>query len=186
MESVLPLKYRAFCCDGVAAFYLPNKSFADRAIAYTWEIACHASRVGWQQVAIYWQGCDRPYRIPASLAAAGKIPSGVIPHYREVRSLSDIEWDKAIAANTPIYISRLDTQSNLFANNAAIACQQIEPERFLSDRAFSLNFPDELERRCKAISRDGGLHEYEYEALRWCEIGGELRRKRLKFTSNFS
>jgi hypothetical protein len=141
------------------------------------------------QILIYWEGCgDRPYRIDAALASLLSSPVGVLPSSREVGGEAvseDLDWVAVMGGANPIYISILEDQRNVFMNNAAVECQGIKPQEFLGDRAYALNYSDELSSRCGYITRDGGLREYHYEALRWVMVEGLPRRKLMRFTSNF-
>lgn len=89
-------------------------------------------------------------------------------------------------SSRPTYVNRIFDQENLYANPAATSAQSGKPE-FIGQNAYSLNDPDELDRRCDLLSNGEQLREYEYQAWRWYfdEDANRWRLKRMQFVSNF-
>lgn len=140
-------------------------------------------------VEVWFPGCSFPFRIDPE--AIGN-QSGATPrppwHHPVISSAIDLDWNAIFSGQNPIYINDLKTQRNLYLNDAAVLAQSRKPAaELLSDNAHSLNFDDELMKRCDRISQDGSLREYEYEALRWFHNPemGRFVRKRMRLISNF-
>ncbi len=105
-----------------------------------------------------------------------------------LRSGHEIDWTAIQSYDRPVYISQLDTQQNLYLNNAAFTAQSAKPPSdFLRSTAHELNYDDELVKRCYHLKRDAHLIEYEYEALRWFRDPDSALwiRRRMQFISNF-
>jgi hypothetical protein len=113
---------------------------------------------------------------------------GVINMADSLRSGHEIDWTAIQSYDRPVYISQLDTQQNLYLNNAALTAQSAKPPSdFLRSTAHELNYDDELVKRCYHLKRDAHLIEYEYEALRWFRDPDSALwiRRRMQFISNF-
>ena len=98
----------------------------------------------------------------------------------------EINESLIIDSSRPIYVNRIFDQENLYANPAALAAQGQKP-KFIGMTAYSLNDPDELERRCDLLINSEILREYEYQAWRWYfdQDANRWRLKRMYFVSNF-
>ncbi len=99
-----------------------------------------------------------------------------------------VDWTAIQAYHRPVYVSQLDTQQNLYLNNAAFMAQAAKPpSNFLRSTAHELNYDDELVKRCNHLKRDAHLIEYEYEALRWFRDPDSALwiRRKMQFVSNF-
>lgn len=142
-------------------------------------------------IEVCWPGSNGGYQVHPKVVAIGNQSDRTPQQPRRspiITSASDLDWNAIFSGQNPIYINDLRTQRNLYLNDAAVLAQSRKPAaELLSDNAHSLNFDDELIRRCDRISQDGSLREYEYEALRWFHDSEMDRfiRKRMRLISNF-
>ncbi len=100
---------------------------------------------------------------------------------------TELDWTAIQGGATPVYITQLADQHNLYLNHAAVLAQSGKPPaEFLSATAHALNFEEELSSRCARIEQDGELTDYPYEAMRWFrDEQGRWIRRRMQFFSNF-
>lgn len=102
--------------------------------------------------------------------------------------IPELELNQSLLVDVtrPTYITRIFDQENLYANAAALAAQGQKP-RFIGMTAYTLNNPDELERRCDLLMNSEILREYEYKAWRWFfdVDANRWSLKELYFVSNF-
>lgn len=113
---------------------------------------------------------------------------GVINMTDSLKAGDEIDWNAIQSHDRPVYVSQLDSQQNLYLNNAAFTAQSAKPPSdFLRSTAHELNYDDELVKRCYHLRQDAHLIEYEYEALRWFRDPDSALwiRRRMQFISNF-
>lgn len=198
LRNYLPCDWRLKLSPKGIFLIAPSQAAAESFLEIEIEALIHSANRIYTAIQIIWPDCKSPLTISPRIMASDfyssssrRLKSNEFSPMKTtppIRSQIDLDWNMIQMGNNPVYVSHLQSQHNLFLNNAAVLAQSAKPPaEFLSATAHVLNFEDELQMRCNHLWRDGQLIEYEYKALRWfhdLETNGWVRR-RMQFVSNF-